>query len=131
MFTVTQPYLNLLVKPGILFRFSEKNIISCILKGELPFKMHKIIFFSRKKICLPTLSKIFRPVTGNTHFFLFGLILICCIFQSVGCDKKIGSKLRADACGVCGGDNSTCIPSNDVKGTFEVPNLSPGKCLSL
>ena len=25
----------------------EKNIILCILKGEMPFKMHKIIFFSR------------------------------------------------------------------------------------
>ena len=35
-------------------------------------KMHKIIFFSRKKICLPTLPKIFRPVTRNTLIFLFG-----------------------------------------------------------
>ena len=25
--------------------FLEKNIILCILKGEMPFKMHKIIFF--------------------------------------------------------------------------------------
>ena len=28
-----------------IFFFLEKNIILCILKGILPFKMHKIIFF--------------------------------------------------------------------------------------
>ena len=42
-----------------------RNIILCILKGKgkLPFKMHKIIFFSRKnknKIYVPTLPKIFK-----------------------------------------------------------------------
>ena len=67
VFRVTQPYLNLLVKPRIFFRFSGKNIILCILKGEMSFKMHKIVFFSRKKklktICVPTLPKIFRLVT--------------------------------------------------------------------
>ena len=30
-------------------------------------------------------------------------------------------------CGVCGGDNSTCVPSNEVTGTFEIPNLSQGR----
>ena len=69
MFRVTRPYLNLPVKPRF-FRFSGKNIIVWILKGQMPFKMHKIIFFSRKKICVPN---IFRPVIRNT-FFLFGLI---------------------------------------------------------
>ena len=49
VFKVTRPYLNLLVKPRF-FRFSGKNIILCILKGEMPFKMHKIIFFSRTLI---------------------------------------------------------------------------------
>ena len=33
------------------------------------FKRKKII----KKICVPTLPKIFRPFTRNTHIFLFGL----------------------------------------------------------
>ena len=90
---VTQPYLNLLVKPRIFFRFSgKKNIISCILKGKmpfksiklyffqnLPFKIHKIIFFFQKnknnlkKMCVPTLPKIFRPVTRNTLIFFIGL----------------------------------------------------------
>ena len=71
-FRVTRPYLNLLVKPRIFFRFSGKNmilsilkgispfklhklifwkkmLILCILKGEMPFKMHKIIFFPKNK----------------------------------------------------------------------------------
>ena len=41
----------------------------------MPFKLHKIIFFfSRKKnVYLPTLPKIFRPVTQNTLIYLFGL----------------------------------------------------------
>ena len=41
--------------------------------------MHKMIHFSRiknyKKVCVPTLPNIFRPVTQNTLFFLFGLRL--------------------------------------------------------
>ena len=41
VFRVTQPYLNLLVKPRIVFMFSGKNIILCILKGILPcFERH-------------------------------------------------------------------------------------------
>ena len=75
MFRVARPYLNLLVNPKVLFRFSGKNITLCILKGKMPFKMHKIIF-SRKKIkwkiiCVPTLPKIFRPVTQNSYFFIW------------------------------------------------------------
>ena len=34
--------------------------------------MHKIIFFP-KKICVPTLPKIFRPVTRNTLIFYLAL----------------------------------------------------------
>ena len=45
---------------------------------QMPFKMSKSIYFPEKqiikKICVPTLPKIFRPVTQNTLFlFLFGL----------------------------------------------------------
>ena len=43
---------------------------------EMPFKMHKIIFFSRKKNekkCVPNLPQISRPVTQNTPILLFGL----------------------------------------------------------
>ena len=49
----------------------------------MPFKMHKIIFFFKKKknnqkiICVPTLPKIFRPVTQNTLIFIFGLTSSC------------------------------------------------------
>ena len=75
MFRVTRPYLNLLVKPGIFFRFSGKYIILCILKGEMPFKIHKIMGVFQKKItkekyvCINFLPKIFRPVSQNTLIF--------------------------------------------------------------
>ena len=42
VFRVTGPYLNLLVKPRIFSCFLEK-------KNILPFKMHNIIFFQKKK----------------------------------------------------------------------------------
>ena len=76
VFRITRNYLNLLVKPRFFFRFSGKNIILCFLKGKMPYKMHKIIFFPEKKmkkICVSTQHKIFRPVTRNTFIFLFGL----------------------------------------------------------
>ena len=71
-FRVTRPYLNLLVKPRI-FQVFWKNKILCILKGEMPFKIHKKNFFPEKTIieknvCLP---KIFRSVNQNTLTFLF------------------------------------------------------------
>ena len=50
VFRVTRPYLNLLVKHRIFLVFLEENIILCILKGEMPFKMHRFIFFQKKKI---------------------------------------------------------------------------------
>ena len=44
-------------------------------EGEMPFKMHEIIFFTIffLKKSVPTLLEIFRPVTQNTLIFLFGL----------------------------------------------------------
>ena len=44
---VARHYIHLLVKPRICFRFSGKKIR--ILKGKMPFKMHKIIYFFQKK----------------------------------------------------------------------------------
>ena len=38
VFRVTGPYLNLLMKPRLFFRFSGKNIILCILKGKIAFQ---------------------------------------------------------------------------------------------
>ena len=37
VFRVTPIYLNSLVKPRFLSRFSGRNIILCILKGKMPF----------------------------------------------------------------------------------------------
>ena len=66
--------------------------------------MHTIIFFPEEKIIiikyvclLPTLPKIFRPVTRNTLIFLFGLLIIgsdadkqhCIIFYYIHMFKQL------------------------------------------
>ena len=40
----------------------------------MPFKLHKIIFLSRKKICVSTIPKIFRPFTRNILIFYLALL---------------------------------------------------------
>jgi hypothetical protein len=47
----------------------------------------------------------------------------CCCSQHVGCDGVVGSAKLVDACGVCGGDNSTC---RVVSGLFTRPQLPVG-----
>lgn len=44
-------------------------------------------------------------------------------FQSLGCDKKLGSIFSFDNCRVCGGDNSTC---HEVSGQLETSHLAFG-----
>ena len=58
-----------------LFFFLEKNIILCILKGILPFKMHKIIFFQENLKKNQGFTSKFSQgrVTLNTGIVLFGL----------------------------------------------------------
>ena len=46
-------------------------MILCILKGKMPFKMHKIIFFREKKKCAyPTLN-IQTHYPKHTYFFIW------------------------------------------------------------
>ena len=77
VFRVTQPYETLNFFQVFLELFF---IILCILKGISSFKMHKKNFFPEKKllkkICVPSLPKIFRPVTRYPKhtYFLFGFI---------------------------------------------------------
>ena len=40
--------LKILGRVGTHFFSEKKNVILCILKGQMPFKMHKIIFFYQK-----------------------------------------------------------------------------------
>ena len=49
----------------------RKYIILCILKGKMPFKMHKnIIFFSEKKyVCIPYLK--FSDLLPETPLFFY------------------------------------------------------------
>ena len=57
--------------------FSRENIILCILKGNTPFKMHKIIFFLKKnpeKILGFTSNFRQGRVTLNIGILLIGLL---------------------------------------------------------
>lgn len=40
--------------------------------------------------------------------FLIRIVLLFFYLQRVGCDLRIGSSKKVDACGVCGGNGSTC-----------------------
>ena len=52
-----------MVKPRIFLGHNNNNFLN-ILKGEIPFKMHRIIYiFPEKEICVPTLPKISDPNT--------------------------------------------------------------------
>ena len=82
MFRATQPYLNLLVKPRIFFRFSGKKYNLMHFERRNDFQNVETIFFPRKKKCLekinvPTLPKTLRPITRNTLIF-FCLTIIQC-----------------------------------------------------
>ena len=63
MFTVTQPYLDLLVKPRIFFQVFWK------LYSFMHFERH----FCHKKEQKKCVPKAFRHVTLNTLIFLLGL----------------------------------------------------------
>ena len=89
MFRVTRPNLNLLVKPRFFLKVCRgKTKLYAIWKAFRLSKCIKLYFFPRKKkikiICVPTLPKIFRPVTRNTHLFiwpkqkLIKMYHICC-----------------------------------------------------
>ena len=45
--------------------------------------MHKIIIFPEKKICVPTLPKLFRPIIQNTLIFYLALLYISLLMQSI------------------------------------------------
>lgn len=59
------------------------------------------------------MSQCHSVVVPNVSHILYiqSLILIFILFlhfQRVGCDLRIGSSKKVDACGVCGGNGSTC-----------------------
>ena len=65
-------------------------MILCILKGEMPFKMHKVFLFPEKKMCVPTLPKIFRPVNRNTlFFFIICTVLGPLLFVVIFCKNSL------------------------------------------
>ena len=63
---------------------------------------------------LPTNSFSASPFTFVSAFFLIVSVhpayTSIAFKQTVGCDQELGSTRKLDACGVCGGDNSTCQP---------------------
>ena len=62
--------------------------------------MHKIIYFFQKiffrKICVPTLPKIFRPVTRNTLIILFGPILLLSSMMLMGDPNTLNVREKAE-----------------------------------
>ena len=109
MFRVTQPYLNLLVKPIFFFRFSEKkrNFMHFEKRNKIPFKMHKIIYFFQKKkaskkkkkkkkrfVCLIPYLK-FQDPLPETHLFFY---LALCIMFAYHYNKQY--EPRSD-CSIC------------------------------
>lgn len=73
---------------------------------------------------LIVLSSVFRLIVSWTCFFvLFCLFIPSKKQKTIGCDGIVGSEKRPDACGVCGGSNSTC---QIVSGIFTEPQLPPG-----
>ena len=46
----------------------------------------------------------------------FHFLLLCVVFQHVGCDNVLHSSAKEDKCGVCRGDGTAC---ETVKSTFD------------
>lgn len=76
----------------------------------------------------------------NVLFVVFTLFSLCfCIAltsnydQPVDCDHQLGSDRKPDACGVCGGDNSTCLSDASSSAaqphSFEWVMSAPGPCV--
>ncbi|KAF0307829.1 Thrombospondin type-1 domain-containing protein 4 [Amphibalanus amphitrite] len=61
-------------------------------------------------------------------FRVIGTLLLLQLLTHIGCDGVVGSPRVRDACGVCGGDNSTC---HLVSGIFTEPHLREGYQLVL
>jgi len=53
-------------------------------------------------------SSIFLAMIPFSVLKLFIEFFVLFLKQSVGCDLQLNSELKIDACGVCGGDGSTC-----------------------
>ena len=70
-------------------------------------------------IChLTFLSFFYQQIIITTSFFSLFVV------QNVGCDYILGSDSKPDACGVCHGDNSTCV---FVRGVYSEQHDRNGK----
>ena len=80
VFRVSGPNLNLLVKTRMFSGLLEKKYNFMHFERRNAFQNALNYIFSEikiiKKLSLPTLPKIIRPVTQNTLIFVFGFILI-------------------------------------------------------
>ena len=69
VFSVTRPYLNLLVKPRIFSGFLKKNVFM-YFERQNAFQNSLNYFSFPEKICVPTLPKI-SDLLPETHLFFF------------------------------------------------------------
>ncbi|KAG8227018.1 hypothetical protein J437_LFUL000324 [Ladona fulva] len=74
--------------------------------------------FSQREQSLGLKPSSIRRIYRRRNGFQRGAIIL-----HVGCDGVIGSEKKIDACGLCGGDNSTC---RLVSGLFTRPQLPVG-----
>ena len=90
---------------------------------KFPASSHLICLYG--PVCVTPVQK--------PHCFL--MMRLKLLFQEVGCDGVVGSTLRRDHCGVCGGDNDSCriiagiyTRTNHRYGYQQITQLPAGAC---
>ena len=106
VFRVTRPYLNLLVKPRNFFQVFWKIYDFMLLKGKMPFKMHKIIyFFQKKELKIKYVCLHYPKCSDLLPFFIWPYssfmkpFLTCWVFKKFCCVAPAGSSSSSCCCG--------------------------------
>ncbi|XP_048416114.2 ADAMTS-like protein 5 isoform X2 [Stegostoma tigrinum] len=127
-------YLNTEDCPGDQRQYKVCNVLDCP-PGSVDFRKMQCSLYNNKPIQGNLMNHQWLPfygapnqcdlnclAKGKNFYYMFGRVLdgtkcrpdssdMCINGQclKVGCDSILGSKARADVCGVCGGRNDSCI----------------------